>query len=244
MISKIIQSFIITFNNITYSIFIGFLTYIYLFIISKPTIDNLVLKINNLEIKQDLLYNSIVELKNIIDMEESECIDHSQQLNEIKNEIQSINKMLDKKDSIFYLSESEDEEENLSLSKENCVLLSQNHIEFSNKLILNEKNVKQNKLTKDTIQLNFFGEDLRLVSNQLSKFLNIEIGICMEYNEVFEMVFIYVHDNEIINITEDQKLRNLFGLNENMDYEYYTNSESNTINFLKKMLEPHLKKIN
>lgn len=105
--------------------------------------------------------------------------------------------------------------------------------------VLNLQWCKQTKLTDDTYELRFVGDDLRLISNQLSKFLKVKSGTCMEFNEAYELVFNYIQDNDIINIAEDSKICKLFGINENEDYEA---SDSTLIKVLNKILEPHFKK--
>ena len=58
----------------------------------------------------------------------------------------------------------------------------------------------------------------------------------MEFDDVYELVQV----NDIVNIAEDSILCKLFGINENEDYE---NSDSKLIKVLKKIIEPHFKKI-
>jgi hypothetical protein len=240
-------------NTIGNSIYIGLLVYSYWYAFYKPTADDLITRTNNLENKQEILYQAIGKLRNIIEIDKDLSNDQTEQLKQIKKEIQSINKILNIKQT-KYEDEDEDEDEDESNSDSNGqesddtvpspknkpALPVQNHIVFPHFFILNDKNFKQTKLTHDTYQLRFIGDDLRIISNQLAKFMRVKLGTCMEFDEAYDYVYNYIQENEITNISEDAQLSRLFGITENEDYEY---SDSMLIKVLKKMMEPHFKKI-
>jgi len=233
------------FDSLINSIYVGLLVYAYLYALNKPTTDNLIEKTNSLEYKQDILHQAIQKLRNIITLDDSLQQEQTDQLKKIQKEINSIKQILDsnqlkgESDSDAPASDSE-QEDSIPSPKNKPALPVQNHITFPHFFILNEKNFKQTKLTDDTFELRFVGDDLRLISNQLAKFLKVKSGTCMEFDEAYELVFNYLQDNDIVNIAEDSKLCKLFGINENEDYE---NSDSTLIKVLKKILEPHFKKI-
>lgn len=234
-----------SFDSLINSIYIGLLVYAYLYAFNKPTTVQLIDKTNSLEYKQDILHQAIVKLRNIITIDDNLKQEQTEQLKKIQKEINSIKQILDstqlKKESDSDTSVSNSEQEDSIPSPKNKPALPvQNHITFPHFFILNNKNFKQTKLTDDTFELRFIGDDLRLISNQLAKFLKVKSGTCMEFDEAYELVFNYLQDNDIINIAEDSKLCKLFGINENEDYE---NSDSTLIKILKKILEPHFKKI-
>jgi hypothetical protein len=234
-------------NTIGNSIYIGLLVYSYWYAFYKPTADDLITRTNNLENKQEILYQAIGKLRNIIEIDKDLSNDQTGQLKEIKKEIQAINKILNIKQT-KYEDEDEDEEESNSEESDDTIpspknkpaLPVQNHIVFPHFFILNDKNFKQTKLTHDTYQLRFIGDDLRIISNQLAKFMRVKLGTCMEFDDVYNYVYNYIQENEITNISDDAQLSRLFGITENEDYEY---SDSMLIKVLKKMMEPHFKKI-
>lgn len=235
------------FDTLINSIYIGLLVYSYLYAFNKPTIDHLIEKVSSLEYKQDILHQAIQKLQNIISIDYDIQNKQMEQLKKIQKEINSIKQILDsnqlkcESDTDTPVSETEEySDDTIPYTKNKPALPLQNHIKFPNLFILNDNNFKQTKLTDDTYELRFIGDDLRLISNQLAKFLKVKSGTCMDFDEAYELVFNYLQDNDIINIADDSKLCKLFGINENEDYE---NSDSILIKFLKKILEPHLKKI-
>lgn len=137
-------------------------------------------------------------------------------------------KKIDSIKRVINETDSEEEEDYMNIPKNNLVLPIQNHITFPKFFIFNEKNFKQTTLSDNDYEFRFIGKDLRLISNELVK---VKSGTCMEFDDVCIPVFNYIQDNDIINIGEDCKLRNLFGINENEDYEYST---TNIIRALKK----------
>lgn len=234
-------------NTIGNSIYIGLLVYSYWYAFCKPTADNLIMRTNNLENKQEILYQALGKIRNIIEIDKDLSNDQTEQLKQIKKEIQAINKILNIKQSNDTDDDDEDDESNSQESddtipspKNKPALPVQNHIVFPHFFILNDKNLKQTKISHDTYQLRFIGDDLRIVSNQLARFMKVKLGTCLEFDEAYDYVYNYIQENEITNISEDTQLSRLFGMTENEDYEY---SDSILIKVLKKMLEPHFKKI-
>jgi hypothetical protein len=221
------------------------LAYSIAYALYKPKFDYLEIKIDSLENLQDILHQGLIKLKNIMDTDNDLSNDQTNQLKEIKKEIQVINKILNIKQSIKddeSNSDSNDQEsDDTILSPKNKPALPvQNHIIFPQFFILNDKNFKQKKISDHTYELRFIGDDLRVISNQLAKFIKVNIGTCMEFEEAYNCVYNYIQDNDIIDISEDTQLCRLFGITGNEDYEY---SDSMIIKILKKILEPHFKKI-
>lgn len=239
-------------NTIINNTYIWILILANCYVFCKPQFDYLFKQVNDFEKKQDILYQSILKLKTIIDIDNSLSNEQKEQLNKIKKEISAIKSIINN-DSDYYKEDSNSEEdqynnkqdqEELSDSnsspKNKPVLPVQNHITFPRFFIFNEKNFKQTKLSDNDYEFHFIGKDLRLISNELAKFLKVKTGTCMEFDDAYELVFIYIQDNDITNIGEDSKLSKLFGINENEDYEY---SAPVLVRFLKKILDPHFKKI-
>jgi peptidoglycan hydrolase-like protein with peptidoglycan-binding domain len=236
-------------NTIGNSIYIGLLAYSFCYAFYKPTINDLIIRTNNLENKQELLYQAITKVRNIINIDNDLTNDQTEQLKEIKKEIQAINKILnikhnasddDDDDESNSDSNGEESDDTIPSPKNKPALPVQNHIIFPHFFVLNDKNFKQKKISDDTYELRFIGDDLRVISNQLAKFIKVKVGTCMEFEEAYNYVYNYIQENDIIDISEDAQLCRLFGITGNEDYEY---SDSMIIKVLKKMLEPHFKKI-
>ena len=235
------------FSYLVCFIYIGLVVYAFWYRLKTPTNYQLDMKIKILENKQDILYQAIGKLKNIIEIDKDLSNDQIEQLKEIKKEIQAINKILnikpsndtddDESNSDSYGEESDD---TISSPKNKPALPVQNHIVFPHFFILNDKNFKQKKISDNTYELRFIGDDLRVISNQLAKFIKVKVGTCMEFEEAYNYVYNYIQENDIIDISKDTQLCRLFGITGNEDYEY---SDSMIIKVLKKMLEPHFKKI-
>ena len=239
-------------NTIINNTYIWILILANCYVFCKPQFDYLFKQVNDFEKKQDILYQSILKLKTIIDIDNSLSNEQKEQLNKIKKEISAIKSIINN-DSDYYKEDSNSEEdqdnnkqdqEELSDSnsspKNKPVLPVQNHITFPRFFIFNEKNFKQTKLSDNDYEFHFIGKDLRLISNELAKFLKVKTGTCMEFDDAYELVFNYIEENDIVNIGEDNKLSKLFGVNENEDYEY---SAPVLVKYLKTILEPHFKKI-
>lgn len=241
----------IIFNNmdiILDSLYIGLLSFAYYYLYITPRINTVNDRIKYLEDRQEILYQAMIKLRNIANID-------TELRNEETEEITKINKFLkivSNEIGIEYTnhtsSESELEEDNESeptdsttSPKNNPVLPIQNHIKFPNFWIFNDSNFKKYPLSKPNIAAyKMSGNDIRLLSNQLSSFLKQKVGTCMEFNEVYNKILEYINTNDITAINEDIKLRSLFGISEDEDYEY---SYSVLVKILNKLLEPHLKKI-
>jgi hypothetical protein len=133
--------------------------------------------------------------------------------------------------------EDEDEEEsnipssNISESNSsNCILPIQNHITFPHFVMYrnnytNKTYSKDNKLPK-------------LLSHQLCEFLNCEIGTSMYEEDVYVDVLKLIKGNKkmtrLYKIKIVPKIRKLFGISENEDYEI-------TPENLPKFIKPHIK---
>lgn len=82
----------------------------------------------------------------------------------------------------------------------------------------------------------------KLLSDNLCKFLKLPIGSCLKNAEIITLLNQYFCENQLfsttspIHIEMDNKLRKLFGITENEDYEL-------TINNLADYLQPHLQNI-
>lgn len=246
------------------SLYIGCAAVIGFHYLYKKKIDDLINRIDKLQDKQNVLYQSIVKIRNIVNIDSELTNDNISDINKIKKQIRNINNILKIEDIIDEDKEQTDEENeedeaedetdlrNLDDNYEEDTLSSeytdepvitlplQNHITFPRFWIFNEKNFKQTKLSNGNYQLQFIGDDLRLISNELAKFLKVKSGTCMEFDDAYIIVYDYIQDHSILNISEDTKLSRLFNINENEDYEF---SDSMLIKVLKKMLEPHFKKI-
>lgn len=247
MFETIMEIIYSAFNSLCNSIYIGILAYSIAHALYKPKFDYLELKIDSLENLQDILHQCLIKVKKFIDIDNELNDKQTEKLKEIKKEIQSIKKRLnaekkDDKSSVESDDEENDEsnEDTIIFEKNKPALPIQNHIAFPNFFILNNNNFKQKKLTDEKYELRFLGDDLCVISNQLAKFMRVQSGTCMEFTEAYDYVYNYIQENYIINISDDTQLCRLFGLTGNEDYEY---SDSMIIKVLKKMLEPHFKRI-
>ena len=234
---------IITFevmNNVFNNLYIGLLVTACTYTFCKPQIDNLYKHITNINKNQNILYQSILKIKSIVNIDNSLS---NEQIDELKKEIRTIKSIINDDDLNSEESQDSYEQESSDINispKNNIVLPIQNHITFPRFFIFNEKNFKQTKLTDNDYEFRFIGKDLRLISNELAKVLKVKSGTCMDFEDAYIQIFNYIQDNNITNMAEDSKLRYLFGINENEDYEC---SVIVLIQILKKILEPHLKKL-
>ena len=234
--------------NLLDSIYIGTLVFTLCYYICKSFINKINNTINDLIRKQDILQKSILKLRNIIQIDDDLSHEQNEQLRKIKDEITFIKRILESNrldyhsDSDTRVSENqeEDSEQEECSSPTVLNLHIQSHISFPHFFIFNQSNVKQTKIRNNETKFRFISDDLSLISYQLAAFQEVNPGTCMSFHDAFQYVFKYVQRNKITNIAEDSQLCKLFGLNENEDYEY---SDANIIKLLKKMLEPHLRKI-
>lgn len=216
-------------------------------------------EIKTLKSQQDILYQAIKKLKNIMDIDNNSSAKQlAVRFKRIKSDLDTMyvtfGKRFDKIDEQLspksyaynnYKTEDEDEDEddenendeedetsaseeddkksNTSSSETNeskYILPIQNHITFPNNAAI--------KKTKDTY----------ILSNQLCDFLEYRQGITMEYEDVYKNVLRLIKGNKKITrmykIKIVPKIRKLFGISENEDYEITSEN-------LQKFLEPHLK---
>ena len=110
---------------------------------------NLINITNNIQNKQDILYKDICKIKTIIDID-----------NNTHSGVSSPD------------NDSSDEE---NIIPQNYVTLPiQNHITFPHYWIFNDTNFKQIRLPHNKYEVRIFGNNLRLISNELAKFLKIK----------------------------------------------------------------------
>jgi hypothetical protein len=216
----------------------------------RKLISPLINEMNELKKKQDILYESMQKLKVIIDIDKDAEDDMSTNINMLKRDLDStyrvFSKRLDKIEEEVYINESnisdkdesnteksteESTEESTEVyTEEKDILPIQNHITFPHFTIFEESNYKP---TKEKTPFKELKEDTRLISDQLAKYFNKKSGVCMTFNEVYTPIWEQL-DSELESI--DNKLRKLFGISENEDYEITSAN-------LSKYLEPHLKKL-
>jgi hypothetical protein len=243
-------------------LYIGILVTSYRYVIYKSQINYLVNTIDEVKIKQDKLFQIIIKLRNIIKVDGDLTNNQTTQLKKIRKELHSINCILNIKTNLKNTDSSENlfrqleidsatktddniDEEISNDDNHSAIILpislhKQQHITFPNYFVFNKINFKKTKLSNNNHKLEFIGDDIRVISNELAKFLNFEYGTCIEFNEVFEMIYNYIQETEINNIGDDPNLCKLFGINENEDYEF---TDTILIKILTKLLEPHFRKI-
>jgi hypothetical protein len=220
----------------------------------KYQIDFLTKDVKNVKNEQHKLVQIMIKLRNIIKVGDELTNDQTNQIKKIRKEIRKINNILyfkyKKNKLIGYetndIKEGEDDIKEGENNNTNFIynlpitLHQQNHITFPNHLVFNQINFKKTKLSNNNHKLEIIEDEIRLISNELSNFLKIETGTCMEFNDAYDMVYKYIQENDIINIGEDSNLCKLFGINENGDYEF---TDTMLIEILIQLLEPHFKNI-
>jgi hypothetical protein len=240
-----------TINLLFNCLYIWIIFTAYRYIKYKYQDDYLVNDVNNVKNEQNKLLQIMIKLRNIIKVGDELTNDQTNQIKKIRKEIRKINNMLyfkyeknKKTDLIGYeIDDIVDEENNNdtnSIYNFPITLHQQNHITFPNYLVFNQINLKKTKLSNNNHKLEFIGDDIKLISNELARFLKVDIGTCMEFNDAYENVYNYIQENDIINISEDSNLCKLFGINENGDYEF---TDTALIEILKQLLEPHFRNI-
>jgi len=249
MSERIVEFMNETVNLLFYCLYIKILITIYRYAIYNPQ-NELFNTIDELKNNQDKLFETIIKLRNIIRFDGELTNKQSIQLKKIKNELRIINNILDIKAetkinnndaSIQIYTEIDNtiqtnNDDNTQLP---IKLHKQEHITFPNYFVFDGINFKKTKLSNNNHKLEIIG-DVKLISNELAKFLKIEIGTCMEFDEVYEKVYNHIQEKQIINIGDDSTLCKLFGINENEDYEF---TDTTLIIILKNLLEPHFKNI-
>jgi len=211
----------------------------------RKLISPLINEMNELKKKHDILYESMQKLKIIIDIDKDTEDDVSNNLKMLQREIDSIHRVLSKRlnkieeellssdtnsldNDETHNTEESNEEPNEEPNEEKDILPIQNHITFPHFTMFEESNYKP---TKNKSPFKELKEDTRLISDQLAKFLNKKKGSCMTFNEAYTPIWETLGSDLL-----DNKLRKLFGITENEDYEITSAN-------LSKYLEPHLKKL-
>jgi hypothetical protein len=234
-------------NNIVQLLFgclyIGIIIKVYRYSLDNQQIHYMLDTIDKLKTNQDKLFEIIVKIRNIIRVDNDLTNKQTKELKKIRRELHAINYILDIKQidsAIECESDNSSSNSNTSTFKNTFPLSlhNQTHITFPNYLVFNESNLKQTKLPNNNHKLVFIGDNVRLISNELAKFLKVEPGTCIEFDDAYEMVFNYIQEKQIVNIGEDSNLCKLFGINENGDYEF---TDTILIKILKELLEPHFK---
>jgi hypothetical protein len=210
-------------------------------------------EINEIKVNQRLLYESIIKLKNIINTDKKTNDENEEHIKSIAIEADKMyieyGKRIDKIEEEVFKSETntseefdeeiteEEEEEDDELEE---TIPFQNHVKFPHFTVYNNSNY-QVPITNSSLSCNYLKDQIRLLSYELTQFLNVEPGTCMTVEEVCTTMMKYISSNcsrnaktKVINM--DSKLRHLFGIAENEDYEL---KSSNLILYLK----PHLKVI-
>ena len=210
-------------------------------------------EINEMKVKQDMLYEAIIKLKNIINTDKTTSNENEEHIKSIAMEVDKMyiayGKRIDKIEEEVFKSETNtseeitEEEENGEEDEddelEETVPL-QNHVKFPHFTIYNDSNY-QKPIKNSSLSCRYLKDQIRLLSYELTQFLNVEPGTCMTVEEVYNTMMKYISSNcsrnsksKVINM--DSKLRKLFAITENEDYEL---KSSNLILYLK----PHLKVI-
>ena len=235
-------------DSIFQTLYIGLLAFSYYYLYIFPHINTMNDKIKYLEDRQEIIYNALIRLRNVAVIDTDLRNDEIDEISKIKKQLKLQSKHIGLNYEDDTSSEIEDNNENsddddISLetetttsTKNQYVLPIQSHITFPEFNILTDyKKILKSLNTTEIINSN---ADIRLVSNQLASFLKVKKGSCFEFNYVYDKLLKYINDNNITAINEDTKLRRLFGISEDEDYEY---SYLDLIKVLKNLLEPHLK---
>lgn len=211
-------------------------------------------EINEMKVTQDMLYDEIIKLKNIINTHKTTSNENEEYIKSIAIEVDKMyiayGKRIDKIEEEVFKSETntseeiteeeqeEYEEEQEEYEEETTPL--QNHVKFPHFTVYNDSNYQ--KPTKNSsLSFRYLKDQIRLLSYELVQFLNVEPGTCMTVEEVYNTMMKYISANCSRNaktkaINMDSKLRKLFAITENEDYELKT---TNLILYVK----PHLKLI-
>ena len=211
--------------------------------------------------KQDVLHQSILQLKIIIDIDKEmlvrlqtaneENTEEEEETNEenTEEEEETNDEDTEEEETNDEDTEEEEEEEN----NDNNIIIKpvfpiQNHITFPHFTIFDDSNYISTKKNMDKKYLdkkyldkkyldkkyNTLKDNTRLMSNQLAIYLHKKQGSCITFDEVFLLIW-----KSVCWDWKESKyeLKKLFGITENEDYEISNNNLSN-------YLEPHLKNIN
>ena len=205
--------------------------------------------------KQDVLHQSILQLKIIIDIDK-EMLVRLQTANEENTEEETNEENTEEETNDEDTEEEEETNEDTEEEEENNnnniiikpVFPIQNHITFPHFTIFDDSNYISTKKNMDKKYLdkkyldkkymdkkyNTLKDNTRLMSNQLAIYLHKKQGSCITFDEVFLLIW-----KSVCWDWKESKyeLKKLFGITENEDYEISNNNLSN-------YLEPHLKNIN
>jgi len=211
-------------------------------------------EINEMKVKQDMLYEAIIKLKNIINTDKITSNENEHHIKSIAIEVDKMyiayGKRIDKIEEEVFKSEtntSEEiteeeitEEEITEEDDDEETIPLQNHVKFPHFTVYNDSNY-QTPIKNSRWSCNYLKDQIRLLSYELTQFLSVEPGTCMTVEEVYNAMMKYITSNcsrnaktKVINM--DSKLRKLFAITENEDYEL---KSTNLILYLK----PHLKVI-
>jgi hypothetical protein len=208
-------------------------------------IDPLKNEINDLKVKQDMLYETIIDLKHIISNDKSDTDENKQHIKSIEEEVSNMcinygKRIYKIEEEVFKNETNTSEEDEEEYETDDSPVPIQNHIKFPHFVMYNDSNY-QKPIKNSSLSCRYLKDQIRLLSYELVQFLNIEPGTCMTVEEVYNTMMKYISANcsrnaksKVINM--DSKLRKLFAITENEDYEL---KSSNLILYLK----PHLKVI-
>ena len=211
-----------------------------------------------MKVKQNMLYEAIIKLKNIINTDKTTSNENEEHIKSIAMEVDKMyiayGKRIDKIEEEVFKSETntseeitEEEDEDELEEEENGeededdeleeTVPLQNHVKFPHFTIYNDSNY-QKPIKNSSLSCRYLKDQIRLLSYELVQFLNVEPGTCMTVKEVHNKMIEHTFSRNVKTkvIKMDTKLRKLFGLTENEDYEL---KSSNLILYLK----PHLKVI-
>ena len=199
-------------------------------------------EINDLKVKQDMLYETIIDLKHIISNDKSDTDENKQHIKSIEEEVNNMcinygKRIYKIEEEVFKNETNTSEEDEEEYETDDSPVPIQNHIKFPHFVMYNDSNY-QKPIKNISMSCRYLKDKIRLLSYELAQFLNVEPGTCMTVKEVHNKMIEHTFSRNVKTkvIKMDTKLRKLFGLTENEDYEL---KSSNLILYLK----PHLKVI-
>lgn len=172
--------------------------------------------------KQDILFNAIHMLKSIVDIDQETQKELSNILSKLQTQLEKVEQKLEKSttDVNFVIDKADNQTQD-----------NQPHITFPHFVMFNDSNYEVSRTNSQGCHVRLLKPDTRMISEQLVKLLHKEIGTCMTFPEVYTQISLNFNAN---NKLFETKLRNLFGINE--DYKM-------TDEILSKYICNHLKKI-
>jgi len=172
--------------------------------------------------KQDILFNAIHMLKSIVDIDKETQKELSNVLSKLQTQLEKVEQKLEK----LTTDVKHDIDKVDNQTQDN-----QTHITFPHFVMFNDSNYEVSRTNSLGCNVRLLKPDTRLISDQLVKILHKEIGTCMTFPDVYTQISLNFNAN---NKLFETKLRNLFGINE--DYKM-------TDEILAKYICTHLKKI-